>query len=166
MDSIGRVPCYCSKCCGQLVSRRTHFRHKKDLFKDNNTRLVLASDDPFDADVSSPEDDGEMVLGLDDILGLTSTLPSNDQSSEFEAPPLKNARLNVEEVSKHMHKCTMMMHGNKIDSNYYNKLNIMFSMYVLADRALYNGYMFYILYNYNNYIYMCMHVLIIQNGVT
>ena len=57
--------------------------------------------DPFDADVSSPEDGSEMVLGVDDVPTLTSDLDmaSNDQSDELGVPPLKTAKLNMEDVS-------------------------------------------------------------------
>ena len=102
-----------------MVARRTLYQHKKKGLLDKKTFSdSIPVPDPFDADVSSPEDDREMVLGVDGISNLSSNIASDDQSNGFEVPPSKNAKLN-KEVS------FMLMHvsDNYIEyNNYYKSL--------------------------------------------
>ena len=96
-----RRACFCNWCNGQLVARRTFYEYKKrHAFVEDVCGGEKPLIDPFDADVSSSEDDldGASVKGdLDKALG--EIVESKDICSKpgDGIPPLKVSRLTSEE---------------------------------------------------------------------
>ena len=96
-----RRACFCNRCNGQLVARRTFYEHKKrHAFVEEVFGREKPLMDPFDADISSSEDDldGANEKGdLDEALG--EIVESKDVCSKpgDGIPPPKVSRLTSEE---------------------------------------------------------------------
>ena len=96
MDVQLLKPCACSDCCGQLVSRSTFYRHNRriTLGKEVVTEQNSTISDPFDADISSSEED---TIGTESFVCLIDVAcghchGSGDQPEISNTPPLKSAR--------------------------------------------------------------------------
>ena len=90
MEFPDRKKCFCTECCGQLVARRTFYEHqKRNALRRESRRDFESIPDPFDADISSDEDDM--------FPESSSTVHS---VSEDGMPSSKHARLLEDEVDK------------------------------------------------------------------
>ena len=87
MEFLERKKCFCTECNGQLVARRTFYEHKRRTsLRDETCRNIKFISDPFDADISSDEDDMNPMS--------SSTVIHSDP--EDGVPSLKHARLQEE----------------------------------------------------------------------
>ena len=86
MNSLDRKKCFCSAFIGQLVSRRTFYEHKRSFrisLQQKLCKKLVPISDPFDADISSDNNDRGNTI-------------DNDNRQIFQrttVPPLKQRRL-------------------------------------------------------------------------
>ena len=87
MDRADRRPCFCDNCRGQIVARRTFYEHSKKCSFPEEVHENVPIVDPFDADVSSSEDDLDLTMPHVASCSVVCSEPQNG------LPPLKISRL-------------------------------------------------------------------------